>query len=105
MTNNSRSWVIGSLLQRAQEVEQVLLRALAQVVEPANDAVRLRALAHVLADRHPQVRRAPVVQEEDALPEDPQRRAAELARPRLALAYAVGETLAHVVHQQVGEQV
>src|SRR6185369_6305136 len=92
-------------LQRAQEVEDVLLGPLAEVVEVADDAVRLGAVARVLADGALEVRGAPVVQEEDPLAETPQRRGAEFPRTRLALAYAVGQTVAHVVHQEVGEQV
>ena len=45
------------------------------------------------------------MQEEHPLSEPPQRRGAELARTGLALADAVGQPDAHVVHQQVGEQV
>ena len=40
-----------------------------------------------------------------ALPQAPQRRAAPFAPARLALLDAVGQAAAHVVQQQVGEQV
>ena len=56
-------------------------------------------------DRLHQVGRSSVVQEEDALPESPERRGAELPRPRLALADPVRQPGSHVVHQQVGVEV
>src|SRR5882672_778950 len=58
-------------LQRAQEVEYVLLVAFAQVVEPGDHAVRFRAGARMLANGALQVRGAPVVQEEDPLSQAP----------------------------------
>src|SRR5262245_17112208 len=75
--------------QRAQEVQQVLLGPLAQVAEVVDHTVRLRAEALVLTDRDHQVVGAAVVQEENPLPEAPQRRGAEFPRARLALADAV----------------
>src|SRR5215831_7345609 len=77
-------------LQRAQEVEDVLLLVLGEAVEVADHSVRLArgalraAAALVLGDRIQQVRAAAVVQEEHALPQAPQRRGAELAPVRLA---------------------
>jgi hypothetical protein len=56
-------------------------------------------------DRFQQVRGPSVVQEEDALTQAPQRRAAEFPWSGLALADAVGEPDAHVVHQQIGVEI
>src|SRR5262245_50209521 len=90
-------------LQRAQEVQQVLLGPLAQVAEVVDHTVCLRAEALVLTDCDHQVVGAAVVQEEDPLPETPQRRGAELPRARFALADAVRKPDAHVMYEQVGE--
>ena len=55
-------------------------------------------------DRFEQIRRAPVVQEEDPLAEAPERRGPELVASGLALDDVVGEARPHPVDQQVGEQ-
>src|SRR5258708_18383381 len=92
-------------LQRPQEVEDVLLAAFTQVDEVRDHAVGFGTQARMLANRALQVRGSSVMQEEDALPQAPERSAAELPRAGLALAYAVGQPYPHVVDQQVGEQV
>src|SRR5262245_44825335 len=69
-------------LQRAQEVQQILLPLLGEVVEVRDHAVRLRALACMRLDGAYEVRRPAVVQEEDPLTHAPQRRAAEFSRTR-----------------------
>src|SRR5262245_8892940 len=89
----------GLTLQRAQEVEDVLLASLAEIVEVGDDAVRLGAGARVLANGALEVRGPAVVQEEDPLSQAPQRSAAELPRAGFALAHAVRQSVAHVVHQ------
>src|SRR5262245_39691477 len=72
------------LLQRAKEVEQVLLLPVVERVVVAHDSVRLgrvvveRVSAAVLLDRLHQVGGPAVMQEEDALTHTPQRRRAEL---------------------------
>src|SRR5439155_5796525 len=53
----------------------------------------------------PQTRRAPVLQEEDALAETPERRGSELVASGLALEDVVGQARPHIVDQQVGEEV
>src|SRR6476659_4094997 len=83
-------------LQRAQEVEQVLLLELGEAVEPRNHLIRLGAGACMLADRVLQVVAAPVVQEEDALTDPPQRRGAEFPARGRSLRDVVGEADAHV---------
>src|SRR5271170_2839054 len=59
----------------------------------------------MLFDGIEQVRRAAIVEEENALAEAPQRRGAELVSGRGALGDAVGEIAAHVMDEQIGEEV
>src|SRR5262245_57207047 len=69
-------------LQRPQEVQQILLVAVAETVVVVDDPIglgrtKLRvAAALVRLDRYLEIVRAAVVQEEDALAEAPQRRRA-----------------------------
>src|SRR6267378_12849 len=59
----------------------------------------------MLLNRPQQVRSPSVMQEEDALPQAPQRSAAELPRTGFTLADSVRQPYPHVVNQQVGEEV
>src|SRR5262247_556170 len=99
------------ILQRAQEVQEILLVALAKAVVVVDDAVRLRgrvsrvAPAPVLLDRLDEIAGAPVVEEEDPLSEAPQRRGPELVGPGPSLAHAVREPGAHPVHHQVRKEI
>ena len=79
-------------LQRAQEIEQVLLLALRQAVKDSDDAVGFRALAGVGFDGLEQVGSSSVVQEEDSLAESPQGRGAEFVRACGALRNSVGQS-------------
>ena len=56
-------------------------------------------------NRFEQIAGPPVMQEEDALPDAPQRRGPEFARAGLTLTDAIRKSRAHVVQEQVGEQV
>src|SRR6266850_4950404 len=84
-------------LQRAEEVQQILLAALRQRVESLDDRVGLRCpvlrvpRAPVGADGRDQVRRTPVVQEEDPLAEPPERdrKSTRLNSSHLVISYAV----------------
>src|SRR5262245_5464680 len=73
-----------SSLQRAQEVEDILRGSTGQGIEAIHNSVRLRCrelrvgIAAVGEDRRAQVRRAAIVQEEDALSNAPERRRPEL---------------------------
>src|SRR4030095_8506483 len=78
-------------LERAQEVQHMLLITFAQAVVPVDHGVGLRR-AELAAGATPVgldglvgVLRAAVVQEEDALAETPQRRGPELVTPGPAL--------------------
>src|SRR5580692_2998267 len=100
--------LLGSVLalQRAQKVEQVLLLLLRQpVLEKLNHRVGFRPPARMLIDGVDQIGRPSIVQEEDALAESPKRRRAELIARGPALRDAVGKIAAHVVEEQVREEV
>src|SRR5215472_1297823 len=56
-------------------------------------------------DRGHQVGCSSVVQEENPLAEAPQRRASKLSRAGLSLADSISKSVAHVVQEEVGEQV
>src|SRR5215471_17881475 len=87
--------------QRAQEVDQVLLVRTAQQVEVVYHAVCLRALAGMRLDGPDNIVGAAVMQEEEALPDTPQRCTPELASIGTTLGHPVLETCAHVVHREV----
>src|SRR5882762_5254820 len=98
-------------LQRSQEVEKVLLLAFKQGVVDAYHDVRFRGGAEkkvpalMRLDRLDEVRGSSVMQEKYPLPQPPERGAAELPRPRLALPHAVRQAYPHVVNEQIGEEI
>src|SRR5216684_5479171 len=100
---DERSWT-GMLLERAQEINEILLLLGAQPIETLDDLVRLAAAASVGLDRLDQVGRSSVMEEEDPLPNAPERSCSELIGTRAALRDAVRETSAHVVDEKVGEE-
>ena len=57
------------------------------------------------SDRFHQIGGPAVMQEKDPLSNTPQRSRPELVWSCTALRNAVGEALAHVVHQKIGEQI
>src|SRR2546425_1132098 len=98
-------------LQRAEEVQEVLLLLLAESVEVVDDGIGLgrrepqTGPALVRLDRLEQVGGAAVVEEEDALPQTPQRRRPELVRTGPPLDDVIREPRPHVVQQQVRKEV
>ena len=92
-------------LQRPQKIQQVLSLRVRERVEPANHLDGFRPVAGVRLDRFQQVGRASIVQEENALADAPQRRAAELIRACVPLRDAIVKTLAHVMQHQIREQI
>src|SRR5262245_1368338 len=98
-------------LQRAQKVQQILLGRIDEAVEVVDDRIGLGCLvdgvrgAAMLPNRLHEIARTAVVQEEDALPETPQRRGSELVAARATLRYVIGETRPHIVQGDVGVQV
>src|SRR5713101_2364241 len=97
-------------LQRTQKVENVLLLVFPEVVEVPDHCIRLRGVtgkdapALVRRNRLQQVRGSSIMQEEKPLPQPPQRGGPELSGARLSLRDPIGEPRAHVVDQDVGEE-
>src|SRR5437660_1165218 len=77
-------------LQRAQEVEDVLLLRGRQLVEFVDHCVRFGAVALMRLDRLQQIVGPAVMQEVDALSDAPQRRGAELISCGVTLDDAIG---------------
>ena len=91
-------------LKRPQEIQDFLLLRRIQVVEELLlHSGGFTAVAGVLLNRVEQVRGAPVVQQEDALSEPPQRSGAELVAARAALRNVIRQPRAHVVDLDIGE--
>src|SRR5271167_1704780 len=90
-------------LQRAQEVQQVLLVGGGEMVVVVDYPVSFRlrilvvALAGVRVDRLYQVGSAAVVHEKDSLPQSPKRRGAEFVAVGDPLTDVVGQVRTHVV--------
>src|SRR5882724_10905612 len=101
----------GRTLERAEEVEQVLLVVRVETVVSIDHGVGLRraelgvAAAAVSLDRLDEVIRAPVVQEEEPLAQTPERRGPKLVAARDALLDLVGEPGAHGVQRHVGVEI
>jgi len=92
-------------LEGAQKVDDFLLFLNGQLIEMVDDAIGLAASALVSPDGLNEVGRASVMEKKDALSDTPQRGGSELVRASGALRDAVGEAFAHVVDQEVGEEV
>lgn len=92
-------------LEGAEEVDDVLLVLGGEAVEALDDAIGFAARAPVVVDGFNEVGGASVVEEEDALADSPERRGTEFVGAGAALGDAVGETFAHVMHEQIGEEI
>ena len=92
-------------LERAQEIQQVLLLGFRQTVEVPDDGVGFRAGARVILDRLHKIGRPPVMQEEQPLAQSPERSRTELIRSRTSLRNPIGQPRPHMVNQQIGEQI
>src|SRR5580704_7104389 len=88
-------------LQRAQEIQNLLLLAVAEVAEVLLDGSGFAAMARVRRDSSVQIRSATVVQEEDPLSQSPQGRRAELVAARAALRHVVRQARAHVMNLDI----
>src|SRR6266852_4537947 len=77
-------------LQRAQEVQYLLLLRGAEVGEILLHRSGFAAPAGMGLNRRQQVRAAAIVQQEDSLPQTPQRSGAELVAAGAALRHVVG---------------
>jgi hypothetical protein len=89
--------------QRAQEVHQSLLIGLVQLIEVCDYLIGFRPGARVLRDSCHEVVGAPVMQEEQALADTPQRRRPELLAIGIALGNVVSEPRPHSVEGKVTE--
>ena len=76
-----------------------------QLIESVDDRIGFAAAAFVSPDGFNQVRCASIVKEVDPLPDAPKRSRSELVWAGAALCNAIGETLTHVVDQEVGPEV
>src|SRR5688500_12013365 len=107
-TRASAGRTVVSFSQRAQEVEHVLPAARAERVVAVDDFIRLGrtelriAGAAMSRDRRPQVRRASIVQEEDALPQAPQRRRPEIVATCRAWPDVMCEDRPHLAENERG---
>ena len=92
-------------LQRTQEVQHVLLLLRRETVEVPDDAICFRTLAEMLFDGIEKIRGAAIVEEENALSDAPERRRAELIRPRASLGNTVSEACPHMVDKQIRKEI
>ena len=91
--------------ERTQEVEDVLLVLGGQLAKVLDHSIGLASRAVVLFDSLHQIGRASIVEEEDALPDTPERGSSKLIRARATLRDAIGKTFSHVVNEEVGPEV
>src|SRR5947209_2483074 len=91
--------------ETSEEIQNVLLLRRTEQIEIAFDGNGLGTGTVVSFDRRQQVLGAAVVHEEDALPEAPQRRGAELIAAGAALRHVVIQRRAHVMNLDVAEEV
>src|SRR5437868_3091185 len=94
----SRRMARVSELERTQEVQHGLPVSPRQGIVVLDHLTGFRTTTGMLRDRYAQVVGSPVVQEEDALTDAPQRSGAELAATGAALRDAVGKPVSHVMH-------
>jgi hypothetical protein len=98
-------------LQGTQKVKNVLLLIVPERIEVPDDCVRFRGIAGketpalVRANRLPQIRGSSVMQEEKPMSQSPQRGGAKFPGARLSLRDSIGQPWAHVMDQQVGEEI
>jgi len=111
MIQMKAGFLVALRLQGTQKVENVLLLIVPERIEDPDDCVRFRCVkgkeipAAMRLDRLAQVRRSSVMQEEQPLSQTPQRGSAKLPGARLSLRDSVGQPWAHVMDQQVGEEI
>ena len=92
-------------LERPKEVDDVLSLLSFQPVEMFDYSGCLAAWTSVGLDSLHQIACPPVMEEEHALPNTPQRSCSELIGARTTLRDAVRKTSTHVVDEEVGEQI
>jgi len=103
---NSVSLTLGlAPLERAQEIDDVLLLLRSQPIEMFDYLICFAATALVISDGDHEVGRASIMEEEDALSDAPKRSGSELVGAGATLRDAVGEAFAHVVDDKVGVKI
>ena len=88
-------------LERAQEIDDVLLLLSGQPIEMFDDLICFAAMALVISDGFHQVGGASIMEKEDALSDAPEGSCAEFVGAGATLRDAVGEAFAHVVDEKV----
>src|ERR1700728_167280 len=99
-TNDKQCW-----LQRAQEVQQILLLAGVEGTEVAFDGGCFAALTLMVLDGRQEIFRAAIVKKEDPLAQSPEGSSAELISASAALRDVVGEQRAHVMNLEIAVSV
>ena len=94
---------MGQRLQRAQEIQQILLLAFRQSVKIPDDGVGLGARTGVILDGLQQIGSSPIMQKEQTLAQPPERSRTELVWSRTPLRYSIGQTRPHMVNQKIRE--
>ena len=92
-------------LQRAQEVQNVLLLLYFQLVELFDHPDCLAAGAAMVADRFKQIAGPSIMEKENPLPHAPERSRSKLIWPRSTLRDAVRQSPTHVVDQEIGKEI
>jgi len=92
-------------LERSQEVDEVLLFPSFQLIEMVNDLVRLAVFAPVSLDGLHQIAGPPIVEEKNSLSDTPERSRPELIGACGTLRYAVRKASAHMVDEEIGEEI
>ena len=95
----------GMRSERPQKIQDILPLASLQPIETIDDFIRLTTCALVVLDSLHKITRPAVMQEENTLPDTPERRRSELIRPGAALRDAIRKPSTHVVNENVGEQI
>lgn len=88
-------------LQRAQKVQQFLLLCTGKFAEVVDYVCGFASAALVIFDRRKQIGRPAIVQQEDSLPQTPQRGRAELVATRVALRDVIRQSSAHVMDLKI----
>ena len=92
-------------LQRPQEVHDILPLPRVQPIETVDDLIRLATGTFMGFDCRQQIACPSVMEEKDSLPDTPERSCSEFIGARATLRDAVRKTFAHMVDQDVGEEI
>ena len=93
-----------AVLQRAQEVQEVLLLAGTKVVKVLLDLVGFAAIGFMGGNGRTQVCGTAIVQQENSLPEAPQGSRAELVSASRTLTNVIRQARTHMVELDIGKR-